>query len=138
MTRLIPFDGVYYCPWTGMPLCLDENEKCPEWEDCPIIEECLIAKYDDYKRQEMHYYISVFESKHRKKISGLSFDEFKNILESDYLNRMGSSRPQEYVMKNFDVSKNSIEMKEELFFAGFPLKDVYLYAKCIENYRRTE
>lgn len=36
MTGLIPFDGIYYCPWTGMAFCTDESGKCPEWEDCPI------------------------------------------------------------------------------------------------------
>lgn len=36
MTGLIPFDGVYYCPWNGMTFCEDKNDKCPEREDCPV------------------------------------------------------------------------------------------------------
>lgn len=37
MTGLIPFDGVYYCPYTGLKHCIAYKEdECIEWAECPI------------------------------------------------------------------------------------------------------
>ena len=32
------FDGIYYCPWTGLDHCVSDG-KCKDFADCPVREQ---------------------------------------------------------------------------------------------------
>lgn len=35
--KIWPFDGIYYCPWTGLDHCV--SDKCKDFADCPVREQ---------------------------------------------------------------------------------------------------